>query len=111
MLLFRFFSIILHLVNQKSLNLVIDIGNTCTKLVAFEDGEPIEEKRIENDEPQRINDFCKKFSFVRGIYSSVIDLTNQFLDVLLSLPFPMMELQLGVTAIPIINKYNTPKTL
>ena len=111
MLLFRFFSIILRLVNQKSLNLVIDIGNTCAKLVAFEDGEPIEEERIENDEPQKIKDFCNKFSFERGIYSSVIDLSRQFVDIIISLPFSMMELQPGVTDIPIINKYKTPHTL
>jgi len=110
-LLFRFFSIILHPVNQKSLNLVIDIGNTCTKLVAFEHGEPIGEKRIENDEPQKIKDFCKKFSLVRGAYSSVIDFKSLFLDIILSRSFPMMELQLGVTDIPIINIYNTPNTL
>lgn len=93
------------------MNLVIDIGNTCTKLVAFEDGEPIEEKRIENDEPQKIKDFCKNFSFERGIYSSVIDLSRQYVDIIISFPFPMMELQLGVTDVPIINRYNTPHTL
>lgn len=111
MLLFRFFSIILHLVNQKSLNLVIDIGNTCTKLVAFEDGEPIEEKRIENNEPQKINDFCQRFSFERGIYSSVVDLEQNFKNIIISLQFPITEFQPGITNTPIINKYKNPHTL
>ena len=93
------------------MNLVIDIGNTCTKLVIFEKGKPLEEKRIENDEPEKVDEFCKRFSFDRGIYSSVIGINPEFKNILDSQTFRIMEFKPGKTLIPILNKYETPETL
>ncbi|MBO5185577.1 MAG: type III pantothenate kinase [Prevotella sp.] len=93
------------------MNLTIDIGNTCVKLVAFDGTSPVEEIRMDSDELFKLNDFCEKYHFRHGIYSSVTNLSDEFKHAIEALPFPVMRLVSGVTPIPIINKYSTPKTL
>lgn len=93
------------------MNLTIDIGNTCTKLVAFDGTTPVEELRMESGEYFKLNDFCNKYHFSQGIFSSVIDLSNDFKRAIASLPFPVMRLISGETPLPIKNKYSTPTTL
>lgn len=93
------------------MNLVIDIGNTCTKLVAIDGDTPIEEKRIENNEPEKVDEFCQRFSFDSGIYSSVINISPEFKNILSSQTFEIIEFKSGKTNVPIINKYETPESL
>ncbi len=93
------------------MNLTIDIGNTCVKLVAFNDTTPVEEMRMDCDELFKLNDFCEKYHFEHGIYSSVINLSDEFKSAIENLSFPVMRLISGVTPIPIVNKYSTPATL
>lgn len=93
------------------MNLTIDIGNTCTKLVAFNGITPVEEKRMDDNEFYKLNDFCNKYHFTQGIFSSVVTLSDEFKDEIAKLPFPVMQLVSGVTPIPIVNKYHTPHTL
>lgn len=93
------------------MNLTIDIGNTCVKLVAFDGTSPVEEIRMDSGELFKLNDFCEKYHFRHGIYSSVINLSDEFKRAIEALPFPVMRLVSGVTPIPIINKYSTPETL
>lgn len=93
------------------MNLTIDIGNTCTKLVAFDGLNPIEEIRIDTNELFKLNDFCNKYHFTQGILSSVVGLSDEFEQALLSLSFPVMRLVSGETPVPIKNKYLTPHTL
>lgn len=95
----------------NKMNLTIDIGNTSTKLVAFNGLEPVEEVRMDDGELYKLDGFCAKYPFKRGIYSSVISLPDELLGRLESMPFPMMKLVSGVTPVPINNRYATPLTL
>ncbi|MBR7171055.1 MAG: type III pantothenate kinase [Prevotella sp.] len=93
------------------MNLTIDIGNTCTKLVAFEGDTLVEQLRMVNGDWGQIDAFCGKYHFDRGIYSTVVRLSDDTEQMLRSLPFPMIKLEPGVTPIPITNSYATPATL
>ena len=42
------------------MNLIIDIGNTCAKLVCFDGDEVIEEQRVDKGEYGLLDKFCKK---------------------------------------------------
>ncbi len=93
------------------MNLTIDIGNTCTKLVAFDNDTVVEEVRMDADDWSKLNTFCNRYSFERGIYSTVISLTQKQIRAIESLAFPIMPLVSGVTPVPIDNMYATPDTL
>ncbi len=93
------------------MNLVIDIGNTCVKLLSFCGDEVVEEKRSDKGDILALESFCAKYSFEKGVFSTVSELTSEYRSALLDLPFPMLEFKSGHTPIPIINKYGTPKTL
>lgn len=93
------------------MNLTIDIGNTCTKLVAFDGLQPVEEVRMDEGELHKLDAFCQKYHFDRGIYSTVVHMTDDMTKAIEGLPFPIMQLQSGITPIPIVNKYSTPTTL
>ncbi len=93
------------------MNLIIDIGNTCVKLVCFNEGKVVEEQRTDKDDAVALQSFCSRYPFSRGICSSVSDISEEYSAALSSLPFNMMEFKSGITRVPIINKYNTPLTL
>lgn len=93
------------------MNLTIDIGNTCTKLVAFDGMTPVEEVRMDEGQLYKMEAFCQKYPFRQGIWSSVVRLHDELRSAIETLPFPMMQLVSGETPIPITNAYTTPKTL
>lgn len=93
------------------MNLIIDIGNTCVKLVCFNEGKVVEEQRTDKDDVAALQSFCNRYPFSRGICSSVSDISEEYSAALSSLPFSMMVFKSGVTRVPIINKYSTPLTL
>lgn len=95
----------------QSVNLIIDIGNTCVKLVCFDNGEVVEEKRSDRDDLLALRAFLECYTFEKGIYSNVSDVGAPYGEALRSLPFPMLHFQSGVTPVPILNKYKTPTTL
>lgn len=94
------------------MNLIIDIGNTCVKLACFNDGNIIECIRVDRiDAKVGLRDFCKKYHFSKGIYSTVTDLDPEFVLEINKLSFPVMALVSGKTSIPLVNHYLTPFTL
>lgn len=103
----------MHAENENSqVNLIIDIGNTCVKLVCFNDGKIIECIRLDKIKAKTgLLDFCNKYTFSKGIYSTVADLDSEFISELNKLSFPIMKLTSGETSVPIVNNYTTPKTL
>lgn len=104
--------IILHAVSEfQQVNLIIDIGNTCIKFVCFNGDEIIEEIRVDKGNEAVLYDFCKKYAFAKGIYSTVTDLTPGFAGILDGLAFPLIKFTSGETPIPIKNNYKTPHTL
>lgn len=104
--------IILHAESEfQKVNLIIDIGNTCTKLVCFNGCEIIEEMRVDKGKEAVLYDFCKKYDFTKCIYSTVTDLSAEILQILSYRKFPVIKFTSGETPIPIINNYKTPDTL
>lgn len=93
------------------MNLIIDIGNTCVKLVAFDGNKVVTEKRCDKDDVASLQEFCKEYTFSNGIYSTVSDISDEYKRALRSLPFEMLEFLSGITRVPIINLYKTPTTL
>lgn len=96
---------------RLQMNLTIDIGNTCTKLVAFDGLTPVEEMRMDDGELFKLTEFYNKYHFTRGIYSTVVQLSEEFQDRIKSLPFPMIRLISDITPVPINNKYLSPRSL
>jgi len=95
---------------KNTVNLIIDIGNTLAKLVAFDGNTPVEEIRTPNTTLEALPAFLNKYSFERGIMGTVFDITPEAERLLSSLPFPMLRLNAN-TPIPVRNRYRTPQTL
>ncbi len=93
------------------MNLTIDIGNTRTKLIAFNGSQLMDELAIADGEWNRLAIFCNSHHFERGILSSVIKPTAAFMSVVHSLGFPVMELHPASTPTPLNILYKTPATL
>lgn len=93
------------------MNLIIDIGNTCIKLVAFSDGEIIEEKRISHHDTEALETFIGAYPFDKGIMSSVVDLPDVMKVALSRINAQMMQLESGISRVPINIVYKSPNTL
>ena len=92
------------------MKLIIDIGNTVVKMVAFRGDEPVEEIRSEGGELSCLDAFVDKYSFRSGIVGTVRDLAVIESEALSRLPFPILHFS-HETPVPITNRYRTPETL
>ena len=92
------------------MKLIIDIGNTVVKMVAFLGDEPVDEIRAESGTLSGLDDFMKKHSFSCGIVGTVRNLSESEEQALARLPFPLLRFTHD-TPIPISNRYRTPETL
>ena len=92
------------------MKLIIDIGNTVVKMVAFRGDEPVDEIRAESGELAGLCDFVKKYDFRRGIVGTVRNLLDSEEEALSRLPFPLLRLSPD-TPVPITNRYRTTQTL
>ncbi len=92
------------------MKLIIDIGNTTTKLVAFKGDEPIEQIKLEGMTLDGAQPFLLKYQFTHGIVGTVRDITEEVEQQLEALPFPILRFTTD-TPIPIHNRYRTPHTL
>lgn len=93
-----------------AVKLIIDIGNTVTKMVAFRGSEPVDELRVKGGSLSDLGAFVEKHGFRRGIVGTVRDLTSCEEEALNRLPFPLLRLT-SDTPVPITNRYRTPRTL
>ena len=91
------------------MHLVIDIGNTSAKIAVFSQGEMKDMIRCSNQSLE-LDTFCQIYPIRKGIWASVISLSEEVQQQLQQLPFPMMEFTYQ-TPIPIRNLYRTPQTL
>ena len=57
------------------MKLIIDIGNTKAKLVAFDGNDPVEEMKTSGTTLEDLPVFISKYTFERGIVSTVRDMT------------------------------------
>lgn len=92
------------------MKLIIDIGNTVAKLVAFDGDEPIEEIRTSNDSLSALGAFAAKYAFTHGIVGTVKELTTEAEEQLRNLHIPILHFS-HETPVPITNRYRSPKTL
>lgn len=92
------------------MKLIIDIGNTVAKLVAFDGDEPLEETRTSNETLAALPAFASKYNFECGIVGTVRELTPEAEKVLQQVNIPILRFN-SSTPIPITNRYRTPQTL
>ena len=69
------------------MNLIIDAGNTCIKLVAFDGDSPVEVCTADYDELEKFTRFLSAYPFNRGIVSTVVDLPIVMERAIDALPF------------------------
>ena len=105
-----FFCVTLQRKKQNAVNLIIDIGNSVSKIAVFDKGTLVEVFRDSNQSLDCLSLFCRKYPLQKGIISSVITLSDTIKEQLRQLPFPLIELN-HQTPIPITNLYKTPQTL
>lgn len=92
------------------MNLIVDIGNTITKLAIFDKGELVEISYTDNDTLSGLPYFANKFDVRRSVVSTVVDLSDEANRILGNMPFPVMMID-GSTRFPVDNLYETPQTL
>lgn len=92
------------------MNLTIDIGNTCAKLVAIDKDSIIDESIAEGHDLKHLPGFAARHRFDAAILSSVIDLGDDARSTLATLPCPLLTFNHD-TPVPIRNLYHTPTTL
>ena len=92
------------------MKLIIDIGNTVAKLVAFRGNDPVDELHADDETLTGLEEFSKKYPFRKGILATVRDISEEAQRKLDALDFPMLYLT-HETPIPIHNPYRTPQTL
>lgn len=91
------------------MHLVIDIGNTGTKVAFTENGRVV--RSFRTDLPsEEISALADTFRPSSGIVSTVRDLSESEMDFIFGLGFPMSFLDAG-TRLPLLLKYATPETL
>ena len=93
------------------MNLIIDAGNTCIKLAAYEGDNPVEMCRMDYGELEKFGRFVASYPFRRGIVSSVVDMPRAIDEAIGALPFEVVRLVPGVTPVPLRILYATPRTL
>ena len=89
------------------MKLIIDIGNTVAKLVAFDGDEPVEEVRTSNESLAALGAFAAKYAFTHGIVGAVREITPQAEERLQALHIPLLRFT-SSTPVPITNRYRTP---
>ncbi|MBR6031924.1 MAG: type III pantothenate kinase [Bacteroidaceae bacterium] len=92
------------------MKLIIDIGNTVVKMVAFRGDEPVDEVKAAGGELACLDAFVGKHNFRCGIVGAVRNLTTREEEALARLPFPMLRFSPD-TPVPITNRYRSPETL
>lgn len=92
------------------MNLILDIGNTATKIAVFHQNEMIDMVYDTNQAFEKLDSICHRYTFEKGILSSVIHLNSIVDSQIKSLSFPLLKLDYR-TPLPITNLYRTPKTL
>lgn len=91
------------------MNLIIDQGNTRTKLALFKNGDLRRSTILDSPQPEQITKWIEDVEVQRAIISSVVgDLLFQQLRS--TFTFPILPL-MHQTPVPFSNKYTTPTTL
>lgn len=89
------------------MNLTLDIGNTRTKVIVFDDTVPVYRKVTEHLRVSLLRTILKNFPVEYCMFSSVVKIPVGLMRVLKSVP----RFITFSDSLPIINKYKTPLTL
>ncbi|MCR5819524.1 MAG: type III pantothenate kinase [Bacteroidaceae bacterium] len=92
------------------MNIIIDIGNTRTKLAVFDRETLVESEAVEGNPVESIKALASRLPIEAGVVSSVTDVADDVAAALSCLPFPLMSFT-AATPVPITNCYRTPQTL
>jgi len=92
------------------MNLIIDIGNTLTKLALFQGREMVAFSSFEGVDAKHIIQFCESNLFIKNaILSSVKEYPSE-IDLYLSQQYKTVLFSHN-TFVPVINRYGTPESL
>lgn len=92
------------------MKLIIDIGNTQTKLALFENNSAIASYALYEKQDDKIHELSKQYTIHRAIISSVKEIDEDLFLLLKNLNIQHINLTES-TPLPIINCYASPKTL
>ena len=93
------------------MNLVLDLGNSFSKIAVCEGNQVIESATYEKITSREIAYFHTRYTGLKGaIISTVVNYSREIIDYLSNLYNICIELD-HATPIPLINKYRTPGTL
>ncbi|MDD6209901.1 MAG: type III pantothenate kinase [Bacteroidales bacterium] len=92
------------------MDIVIDVGNSCAKIALFEDGQLADKLRVPALSVDVLELLFDKYKIVRGILSSVVNLSDDCLSYLKSSLKYFLVLD-DKTKIPVEVGYRTPETL
>jgi type III pantothenate kinase len=92
------------------MNLILDIGNTLTKLALYQGREMVAFSSTEGVDTKQIIQFCESnLAIKKAILSSVKAYPSE-IDVYLSQHYKTVIFSHN-TLVPVVNKYGTPETL
>jgi type III pantothenate kinase len=93
-----------------TMNLIVDIGNTSTKLALFNQGIKLSVSRINNLKYEELEKELSGLKIEKAIISSVIELPS-FVTDLLTANIPFVHLLSARSRLPFRIEYDTPETL
>jgi len=96
--------------NREPVNLVIDTGNTLTKLALYQGREMLAFSSFEGVHPRQFIQFCESNVLVENAIISSVKEYPAEIDEYLRAQFNTIIFN-HTTPVPVINKYNTPETL
>ncbi len=94
------------------MDLVVDIGNTSTKVFLFHDDTPVEQRMDEREDiTSLLSDLCNSYGVVNAIVSSTKHPDKKLLDFIKKTVSNTIVFEPGQTPVPIVNNYQSPETL
>lgn len=92
------------------MNLIIDTGNTLTKLALFQGREMVVFSSFEGIDAKHVIQFCESYLLIKNAILSTVKEYPSEIDVFLHQRYNTIIFNQN-TSVPVINKYCTPETL
>jgi type III pantothenate kinase len=92
------------------MNLIIDTGNTLTKIALFQGREMVAFSSFKGIDSKNIIQFCKSNSFIKNAILSTVKEYPPEIDLFISQHYNTVLFNHTIP-VPVINKYSTPETL
>ena len=92
------------------MNLIVDIGNTTTKLAVFDGKNLLKVFTEAGVSLNTLPELLSSYDIQKGIVATVVDLEAAVTDILSGISVPLLWLS-KETPVPVVNLYETPETL